>query len=170
LLKAAQETSLLALKGDMMRKTSRFVVLASLLLALLGTPLLAEKPNFSPVIWGDGELWGTKVVTVLPTPNEHARNQKSFDKFFVIVNSNNDSPQLPVSEAAPRNPHYNGGRWSTHTVVWTQEGFDAHGVVPILTSYDEVMFHYSLGHLTITAGSPLGGPPLYFLCPLLPVK
>lgn len=77
---------------------------------------------------------------------------------------------MPVAEAAPGNPNYNGGRWFTHTVEWTQAGFDAHGTVPVLKSYGEVMLHYQLGHLTITPGSPDGGPPPYFGCPLLPVK
>jgi len=79
--------------------------------------------------------------------------------------------QLPVAEAAPGNPDYNGGRWFTHTVEWTQDGFDAHGTVPVLTSYEELVIHYILGHLEITQGPPDGGPPPpYFECPLLPVK
>lgn len=57
-------------------------------------------------------------------------------------------------------------------MTWTQAGFDAHGTVPLLKSYDDVMLHYGLEHLAITAGS-LGGPgapPDYFECPLLPDK
>jgi hypothetical protein len=143
------------------------LVLVCVLSVLVGFGL-AQKPTFSPVLYGDGSVWGTKVVTVLPAPNPNARNQKSWDKFLVIVNSNNPGVQLPVAEAAPGNSAYNGGRWFTHTVVWTEAGFEDHVIVPILTSYDEVMLHESLGHLTVTAGSP--GPPMYFLCPLLPVK
>jgi hypothetical protein len=59
---------------------------------------------------------------------------------------------------------YNGGRRVTYTATWT---------VPaqaLLMSYDEVMYHASLGHLEIVAGSPESGPPPYFQCPLLPVK
>ncbi len=126
------------------------------------------KPNFMPSLWGDGELWGTKATTTLPAPNEH--NRQSFDALYVITNSNNPQGQLPVSEAAPGNRMYNGGRWFTHTVEWTAEGFLDHGIVPILTSYEDIMFHYSLGHLVITPGSFPGGPPVYFQCPLLPVK
>jgi hypothetical protein len=65
---------------------------------------------------------------------------------------------------------YNGGRWYTHTVEWTEAGFEAHGTVPILKSYDEVMLHADLGHLEITPGSFPEGPPEFFSCPLLPVK
>ena len=125
------------------------------------------KPNFGPAIYGDGEVWGTKGTTPLPAPNEH--NEQSYDKLFVIVNSNAEG-QLPVSEAAPGNRYYNGGRWFTHTVMWTQAGIDAHGTVPVLKSYDDVMLHESLGHLSIAEGSPEGGPMPYFQCPLLPAK
>ena len=130
--------------------------------AIVGSIAFAApgKPTFSPVLYGDGETWGTKVVTTLRTPN--GRSEQSFDKLFVIVNG---APgQLPVSEAAPGNPDYNGGRWFTHTVMWIA------GEPTVLTSYDEVMYHYDLGHLSIAPGSFVGGPPDYFQCPLLPVK
>jgi hypothetical protein len=153
----------------MLRKASlmTFVVVLSLIVAV---PAFANpgKPNFTPQIWGDGELWGTKGAAALPAPTEN--NAQSFDKLFVITNSNNPEGQLPVSEAAPGNPDYNGGRWFTHTVMWTQAGFDAHGTVPVLTSYEDIMLHYNLGHLTITPGTFEGGPLAYFECPLLPVK
>ena len=122
---------------------------------------LRGKPAFTPTLWGDGQVWGTKVAAILPAPNDH--NHQSFDKLFVIINSNNPMGQMPVAEAAPRNFNYNGGRWFTHTVEWTQAGLDAHGVVPVLTSYEDIMVHYDLGHLDIWAGSPEGGPPPY--CP-----
>jgi hypothetical protein len=151
----------------MLRKLS-FLALALALSLVAVVPALAASPNFSPAIYADGKAWGTKAVAVLPAPNE--KNLQSFDKLFVITNSNNPEGQLPVSEAGPRNRAYNGGRWYTHTVMWTQTGFDAHGTVPVLKSYEEVMAHYQLGHLDIQAGSFEGGPPAFFVCPLLPVK
>jgi len=146
------------------------VVVSALVLALAFTaPVAANpgQPNFGPAVYGDGQAWGTKGAAGLPAPNEN--NLQSLDKLFVITNSN-AAGQLPVAEAAPGNPDYNGGRWFTHTVTWTPAGFGAHGTVPVLKSYADIMFHYSLGHLAIAAGSPAGGPPLYFECPLLPVK
>lgn len=141
----------------------------SILIALMTFgAIIAGGPTFSPAIWGDGELWATKGVATLPAPN--GRNERSYDMLFVFVNSNNPNGQLPVSEAAPRNFNYNGGRWFTHTVEWTQAAFDQLGTVPVLTSYDEIIMHYELGHLMITPGSPPGGPLPYFECPLLPVK
>ena len=142
-------------------------VLLTVLCAGLIVPLgWAQQPNFSPALYGDGELWGTKGTTVLPEPNAH--NERSFDKMFVFVNG---APgQLPVSEAAPGNPLYNGGRWFTYTAMWTEEGMNAHDPLPVLMSYDEISLHEGLGHLAIAPGSPEGGPPEYFQCPLLPVK
>ena len=130
--------------------------------------VLAAKPSFGPEIYADGQAFGTKGVTTLPAPREH--NRQSFDELYVIRNSNNPAGQLPVAEAAPGNPEYNGGRWFTHTVEWTAEGFMAHGIVPVLTSEEDVLYHQGLGHLTITPGSFPGGPEVYFECPLLLVK
>lgn len=133
----------------------------------------ADPPDFSSRVYGDGETWGTKVTGVIENPNEH-----SLDGFYVITNSNNPGAQLPVSEAAPGNPAYNGGRWATQTVMWTESGFEDHGTVPILTRYgpaddpESILFHENLGHLEITGGSPggQGAPPDFFRCPLLPDK
>ncbi len=125
------------------------------------------KPNFSPALYADGEVWGTKGTTDLPPPNEH--NMQSFDKLFIFIGSAGPG-QLPVAEAAPGNPSYNGGRWFTHLVTWTESYVDAHDSLPVLTSYDEIMLHHDLGDLSIVPGSPGGGPATYFQCPLLPVK
>lgn len=152
----------------MLRKTP-LVVAAVILVLVVAVPAYADpgKPNFGPALYGDGQVWGTKAVTELPAPR--GNNLQSFDKLFVFTNASPD--QLAVSEAAPGNPAFNGGRWFTHTATWTQAGFDAHGPVPpVLTSYADILFHESLGHLDLAAGSPPGGPPAYFLCPLLPVK
>ncbi len=155
----------------MVRKVSlmMFVVALSLAVAVpvladqpasVGGGLGSKSPNFGPGLYADGVTWGTKGTTTLPAPSDN--NEQSFDKLFVIVNGVDG--QLPVGEAAPGNRMYNGGRWATYTVTWT---VPAHA---LLMSYDDVMFHAGLGHLEITAGSPEGGPPAYFQCPLLPVK
>jgi hypothetical protein len=145
----------------------RFVSIALALIVCTGVALANPgAPNFGPVLYGDGEVWGTKAAATIPGPN--GNNNQSFDKLFVIVNG--ASGQLPVAEAAPGNPAYNGGRWFTHTVMWTADGMAAHDPLPVLMSYDDIQLHQSLGHLAIAAGSPTGGPPSFFVCPLLPVK
>jgi len=141
-------------------------LLTTVALTILAGSAWAQQPNFSPAVFGDGAVWGTKGTTTLPAAT--SRTLQSFDKLFVFVNG--AAGQLPVSEAAPGNPLYNGGRWFTQTVMWTAEGMAAHNPLPVLMSYDEIMLHVSLGHLAIAPGSPMGGPPDYFQCPLLPVK
>ena len=168
--KSTERTATTATRRRVLRTGAATGALA-LGLTTVGTAGATGSPDFSPRIWGDGEQWGTKVTGVIKNPNEH-----SLDAFYVVTNSNNPDGQIPVSEAAPGNPAYNGGRWATKTVEWTQAGFDAHGTVPVLTRYgpaddpESILFHQALGHLTISDGSPPGGPPAYFRCPLLPVK
>lgn len=122
------------------------------------------QPNFTPAIYGDGEVWGTKGTTTLPAPN--ANNVQSFDNLYVITNFNNpNAVQLAVSEAAPGNPNYNGGRWYLHTVAWTEAGFLAYGgFAPVLKSEQEIRYNEQMGYLVITPGEA------FFQCPLLPVK
>lgn len=156
------------------------VISGTVLLGISGTGAATAakgKPDFSPRIWGDGEQWGTKVTGEIKHPIDN-----SLDKFFVISNpidGNLPAGTLPVSEAAPGNSDYNGGRWWTHVAAWTQAGIDAHGSPPpLLTRYgpaddpDSILFHENLGHIEITEGSPggPGAPPDYFRCPMLPVK
>ncbi len=126
------------------------------------------KPSFEPGLWADGKTWGSKGTTALPAPTEH--NIHSYDPLFVIINSNNPEGQLPVAEAAPGNVSFNGGRWLTYTAWWTEEGFAMYGTVPVITSYAELLVYKMHGFIDFEVGSPDGGPPPYFQCPLLPVK
>jgi hypothetical protein len=123
---------------------------------------LEGKPNFGAQLYGDDEIWGTKGAAALDAPTEN--NLQSFDRLVVVTNG--VSGQLPVAEAAPGNPAYNGGRWFTHTATWVS------GTPVLLTSYDDVMKYEAMGHLDVTAGSPggPGAPPDYFECPMLPHK
>jgi hypothetical protein len=128
----------------------------------------AGAPNFGPAIWADGQLYGTKGTTALPAPT--ADNVQSFDVLYAVMNSNNPEGQLAIAEAAPGNPNYNGGRWFTHTVEWTEAGFLAYGFVPVLKSADDVQYQADMGYVVITPGSFPGGPDVYFQCPILPNK
>jgi hypothetical protein len=153
-------------KEDTMRIHRGLIPLIAIAALVATASVHADAPNFSPAIYADGEVWGTKGLADLRAPNGH--NEQSYDKLFVIVNG---APgQLPVAEAAPGNPNYNGGRWFTHTVMWTAAGMAAHNPLPVLMSYDDIMYHYGLGHLAIAPGPPVPGPRAYFECPLLPVK
>ena len=147
-----------------MRKSIKLLVVTLLLLG----PQLASadpgQPNFMAALYGDGQVWGTKGTTSLPAPR--GANIRSFDNLYVITNFNDpNAVQLPVSEAAPGNPDYNGGRWYLHNVNWTEAGFLAYGgFAPVLKSGEEIDYNAELGYLQITPVE------VFFQCPLLPVK
>jgi hypothetical protein len=149
-------------------KSKVTIVVAAIMTVALIAPALAApgKPNFTPSVYADGQAWGTKGTTALPAPTEN--NIQSFDPLFVFINGADS--QLPVGEAAPKNRAYNGGRWITWTAWWTEEGMAAHDPLPVIMSYAELLIHAGLGHIETALGSPEGGPPPYFQCPLLPVK
>ena len=152
----------------MLRKLGVFGFLA-LLSVMVAVPAFAAQPDnvggglgnkapdFGAGVYADGEMWGTKGTTSLPAPSD--KNGQSFDKILIFTNG--AEGQAPVGEAAPGNPNYNGGRWWAFAATWVE---DLPHPKPVLTSYEEVMFHAELGHLILEdAGT-------YFQCPLLPVK
>jgi hypothetical protein len=135
------------------KKAILFLFAALLALAVAAPAMAASgKPTFMPAIYADGQAWGTKGNGPLPAPNGH--NDQSFDKLYVVPG------QLPVSEAGPGNPMYNGGRWWTVQVEWTD------GPTSTLTSYADVMAAIDSGDLQYAAMQS----PAYFQCPLLPMK
>ena len=123
------------------------------------------QPNFGPSIYADGIAWGTKGTTKLPAPND--KNLQSYDIIYIFTNGADG--QLPISDAGPRNPNYNGGRWFAHTAEWNEAGLLALDPLPVLKSYEDIMYYNDLDYLDIWPGHP-AGPPDYFQCPLLPVK
>lgn len=141
----------------MLRKIS-VLTLVLVLSLVFAVPALADGPNFNPAIYADGEAWGTKGTASLPAPTDNT--EQSFDKLFRFTNG--VEGQLPVAEAAPGNPDYNGGRWHAYSVTWNNEA-DA----VLLTSYADIIAHAS--ELAITPGA-LDDPANFFQCPLLPVK
>lgn len=139
----------------MIRKLTIISMVFALMVWVTSFSVFAAGPDFfNPAIFADGEAWATKGVADLPPPNEH--NHQSFDKLFSITNGANG--QLPVAEAAPGNPNYNGGRWDLQLVTWFITN------PPIVMSYDMIEWHFNNGDLMITSGNS------YFECPLLPLK
>jgi hypothetical protein len=135
----------------MFRKFTVLSIVFVFVLALAATAYADPgKPNFGPAIYADGEVYGTKGTTSLPAPNGH--NNQSFDILYMI-----EGQDMPVSEAGPGNPMYNGGRWWAHKVEWKE------GSIPEeLKSYEDIMNHAE--DLIITPTNA------YFQCPLLPKK
>jgi hypothetical protein len=146
----------------MSRRVGLILVAALVLLAAVPAYAAPGPPDFSAGVYGDGEAWGTKGTTDLPAPNDH--NLQSFDALYQVP-----TQDMPVSEAAPGNPLYNGGRWRTVAVIW-----DAEATPVLLTSFSadyvddpihSIEYQLDQGNISL---DPSGAT--YFQCPLLPVK
>lgn len=134
-----------------MNKKMLALVFAVVLLVVAAIPAFADGPNFGAAIYADDETWGTKGNADLPAPNEH--NRQAYDGLFMVPG------QLPVAEAAPGNPAYNGGRWIAYDVTWI-------GTPELVTSYAQLHTLEQAGAVTIAEADP----GHYFQCPLLPMK
>ena len=112
---------------------------------------------------GERRLYGT-VVTPTSFKNPPPRSTDIIYSFGM----NELQGQRSVSEAAPGDRDYNGGRWLVHFAFFTTLGESIHdadgdGIVDFeLTNAEEVLAHEALGHLEIVDGN------FYFVCPLLP--
>jgi len=136
-----------------MRNKVLTLTLVLVLLLVAAVPAFAAGPNFGSAIYADGVAWGTKGTASLPAPNDD--NSQSFDGLFKFTNG--VEGQLPVAEAAPGNPAYNGGRWIEYFVTFT-------GTPELVKSYDHLSDLADAGLVTIVESGK------YFQCPLLPVK
>lgn len=133
-----------------------YVILSVAMVALLALsgPALAARggspgsPLAPDAIWADGALWGT-----IPQGSLHYNgNDESYDRLFIFTGGE----QAPVSEAAPGNPHYNGGRWLPVMVTWETTPY-------LLTSHADVHAAAQAGDITVGAPDTSGT----FLCPLI---
>lgn len=117
----------------------------------------------SGAIWAHGDLYDTVITstTFIAPPD------RSTDILYNFGMSGL-AGQRSVSESAPGDPDFNGGRWDVQMVVFTPEGVDAHdpdgdGIVNFeLTDAEEVLDHEELGHIVINDAN------IYFECPMLP--
>ena len=152
-----------------MRKViSKFLHVLSVIL-LVATAVEAASDKAKPalrvddVIWANGEIYSTVLTqNSFKMPPAH-----SVDILFNFADSGL-SGQRPVSDAAPGDQHYNGGRWSVYLVKFTPSGIAAHdpdgdGVVNFELKSAEMVHHHAmvLGHLEITPAD------VYFSCPLV---
>lgn len=114
-------------------------------------------------IWAHGDLYGT-VAT--PTAFRNAPRHSTDVIYSFMLNG--IQGQRSVSETAPGDRDYNGGRWDVHFAVYTMPGEtyfdgDGDGIVDFeLTSAEEVLAEEAAGNLTIIKAN------FYFVCPLLP--
>ncbi len=122
------------------------------------------------VIWANGELYGT----VLTGASFKKGPAKSMDLLFMFDEENGLAGQGPISDAAPGDAHYNGGRWAVVLMEVTEAGADAldmynadmemepDGVIDEeITSAHKVNMYVELGYITLTYTDN------YFSCPLI---
>lgn len=138
------------------------------LLAILSTTALAQGKGATRVenaIWANGIIYSTVLTpTSFNLPPMH-----STDTLYNFMMSGLKG-QRSVSESAPGDRDFNGGRWAVKMVVFTSDGIKVHdpdgdGSVNFeLTNAAEVLHHASLGHLEIM------DTQIYFECPLLRSK
>lgn len=148
-------------------RTSRSLTLLTAVGLVMASSLPSAHADAAAVvadaIWANDALYGTiGTDTSFTAPPEGTT-----DVLFNFGDSGL-SGQRAVSEAAPGDPDYNGGRWNVMLVTFTELGMTIHdadgdGMVDFeLTNAEAVLHHAELGHLTITA------PGVYFECPLRP--
>lgn len=138
------------------------LVLAMITMAA-GTAVAGGALRVPAAIWAHGDLYDTVITpTSFVAPPEH-----STDMLYNFGMSGL-AGQRSVSESAPGDPDFNGGRWDVQMVVFTPQGILAHdpdgdGVVNFeLTDAEEVLEHEVLGHIVINDAN------FYFECPMLP--
>ena len=125
-------------------------IVAASLVAVLAFAFLANVASAAPAraeirAYANDRLWAS-----FAGPDFKSAPGVSVDKIYVLVGEG----LLPVAEASPGDPEYNGGRWEVHMVTFT-------GLSPTqFTNDEDLLYHASLGHLAI------GGVVKYFECPL----
>ena len=148
----------------MNRQIVKSLAAACLMILIGATAALAAKATVvNDAIWAHGELYGTVATdTAFNLPPAH-----STDTIYSFMLSGLTG-QRSISESAPGDRDYNGGRWSVKMVFFTDLGKTVHdpdndGAVNFeLKSAAQLLEHETLGHLTIMNTS------IYFECPLRP--
>lgn len=137
------------------------------MVSALSVPLTSQAKSekaatvVNDAIWAHCLLYGTAVTTnSFKNPPPH-----TLDKLYNFDNSGLTG-QRSVSESAPGDQDYNGGRWSIQAVAFTSAGldyFDGDGDGKInfeMKSAEQVLDYASMGLLTISEAE------VYFSCPL----
>ncbi len=128
---------------------SAFVAIAVLgLLALTFGAQAATPPQAAGRVYADDQLWATFGTATLPPGPSN-----SFDTLYHFPGTD----LIPVSNAGPMNPLYNGGRWMVENVAFTRSELSQ------FTDGQQVLDAAARGSVTIS------GPVQYFQCPLFPL-
>ena len=146
----------------MLKKTATALALSALLGAVSSTASADKAAKVENAIWANDTIYGT-VLTDTSFKNPPAQSTDVLYNFGM----SGLSGQRAVSNAAPGDTDYNGGRWSVKIVTFTTLGKSVHdpdgdGMVNFeLTNAGAVAHHESLGHITIM------DTDISFECPLI---
>jgi hypothetical protein len=116
-------------------------------------------------VYANGVLWRTNVVRVLderPEPEDRIYFLHDGDG-PIVANADASDDQLSpfVSESAPGDRDWNGGKWVHFSAEVTDiEAFNDDA--PLTNDADVLAADY----VEVTLGRPGFGPPDYFICPL----
>jgi hypothetical protein len=148
------------MKSTLMTTLGAFALLA----LMVPTSASAKGPlRASAAIWSHGELYGT-----VGTPTEFRDPPEGTTDTLYNFQMSGLMGQRAISEAAPGDRDFNGGRWSVVRAIFTDLGMMVHdpdgdGEVNFeLTSAEEVLDHVDLGHIILEHAD------FYFECPMLP--
>ena len=148
-----------------MKRLLKGVLISTLLCLFASLTYAAPATRVSGAIWANNNLYDTILTdTAFHLPPVH-----STDVLYNFM-IRGLGGQRAISESAPGDRNYNGGRWSVKLAVFTETGKAVHdpdgdGIVNFeLTNADDVHKHYALGHVEIIDTA------IYFECPLLPRK
>jgi hypothetical protein len=116
-------------------------------------------------VYANDVLWRTNVVKVLdsePSPSDAIYFLHDGTQPIVANADANDAQRSPfVSESAPGDRDWNGGKWVHYSAAVTNlEAFNADA--PFTRESDVLDADY----IDVTKGRPNFGPPNYFICPL----
>lgn len=116
-------------------------------------------------VYANNVLWRTNVVNVLderPDPEDKIYFLHDGEKPIVANGDASDDQLSPfVSESAPGDRDWNGGKWTHFSAEVTDvEAFNDDA--PLTDDSDVLDKEY----VTVTLGRPGFGPPNYFICPL----
>jgi len=148
----------------MLNSKSRLILILVLALSLMWlTVAHAKAIRAAEAIWAHGELYDTVVTpATFNSPPAH-----STDLIYTFMMSGLSGQRL-VSEAAPGDPSYNGGRWSVQAATFTSDGIaaldtDNNSIIDVeLTSVEQVIDAVANNYISIQPTS------IYFECPMLP--
>ena len=134
-----------------MRRIPVYLILAALLMAIIAAPVAARaNPKPFGMLYANGETYRTFGVPANVPPGTGNDNIAAF--------TNGVEGQLSVSEVAPGEPGYNGGRWAVHTATWT-----AGATKVLVTDWETLLNLVQDGDIVLTRM-----PNADFRCPLLP--